>query len=416
MDNVSHAIAGAIVAEALVELRRRRGRVVAPAFATAAWAVSIVGNNLPDADQLYSAITPAPLGYLLHHRGHTHTFVLAPLIALVSYALVAIWARLRGRARSLSRSLSREDRGWLALLAMLGPVGHIALDACNDYGVHPLWPFDARWRYGDTIFIVEPLFWACALPSLTAATRSRVGKGAWLIFLGAGLSLAWLAVALGWVPWVSALALMVVSATSFALARRASPGVRIAYASATSLLVLLAFAIGGRGAERELRDALARAKPEWETLDVVRTPVPSTPWCWQALAIQRSRDGRSYAIRLADVSPVVDASRCARARDEITAPLVVDDVRARGAIVRASFHAPLDELRASARRCDVGALLRWSRAPYVVQDPDGSLVVGDLRYDSSPAIEWAEMRVPRDVGACPPWVPSWRAPRADLLE
>ena len=39
------------------------------------YAAGIVAANLPDLDLFYTAVTPAPLGYLLHHRGHTHTLV-----------------------------------------------------------------------------------------------------------------------------------------------------------------------------------------------------------------------------------------------------------------------------------------------------------------------------------------------------
>ncbi len=49
----------------------------------------IVAANAPDVDLLYTGITEAPLGYLLHHRGHSHT-----LPGLVALGLV-IWAGLR---------------------------------------------------------------------------------------------------------------------------------------------------------------------------------------------------------------------------------------------------------------------------------------------------------------------------------
>jgi len=44
-----------------------------------------------------------------------------------------------------------------------------------------------------------------------------------------------------------------------------------------------------------------------------------------------------------------------------------------------------------------------------------TIVAGDLRYDRSPAIEFAEARMPRVVEQCPRWIPAWRPPRADLL-
>ncbi|WP_370466973.1 metal-dependent hydrolase, partial [Salmonella enterica] len=57
-------------------------------------------------------------------------------------------------------TVSWADRMQLAAIACLATLLHIALDFTNSYGVHPFWPFDNRWYYGDAVFIVEPLFWA----------------------------------------------------------------------------------------------------------------------------------------------------------------------------------------------------------------------------------------------------------------
>ena len=133
----------------------------AEAFRGAAWLVSAAANNLPDLDFVYVAITGGRLGYLLHHRGHTHTLGAAPILALLTWALVAyVWKR-RGRA------LTRDDHGWLGALPLGGIALHVGMDSLNDYGVHPLWPLSGRWFHGDTIFIVEPLFWVALAGPLT---------------------------------------------------------------------------------------------------------------------------------------------------------------------------------------------------------------------------------------------------------
>jgi hypothetical protein len=41
----------------------------------------------------------------------------------------------------------------------MGLALHLAMDYTNSYGLHPWYPFNARWFYGDMVFIVEPLFW-----------------------------------------------------------------------------------------------------------------------------------------------------------------------------------------------------------------------------------------------------------------
>jgi inner membrane protein len=426
LDNVTHAIAGAVTAEALIHVRRRLeggAATTAPAdaaFARAAWAVSMIAQNLPDADSFYTRITGGVLGYLLHHRGHTHTLALAPVIALLAYGLVAGWARLRGHV------LTRGDRRWLLLVALLGPAGHIALDATNEYGVHPFWPIDDGWLYGDTIFIIEPLFWACAIPMLFAATTSRAGRAVWGALLALVLALAW---SVDLVPWYSALASTLLAGVAVLVARRASPLARVTFALVGSLVLVAIFAACSATAGSNVRAALARSHSgddaDWETLDVSRSPLPATPLCWQAVVVQRSRDHQRYALRAASVSAwpaVVSASTCARATNETTAALRPGDVRERDVIVTGQLEAPLAELRDRARRCDVAAYLRWARAPFFAAvaaasaDGEGGFVVGDLRYDRSPDVEFAELRLPREVAQCPKWVPPWRPPRADLLE
>ena len=418
MDNVTHAIAGALTAEVLIHVRRRlRGgggepdAAGGPTFERAAWAVSILAQNLPDADSLYTGITGGVLGYLLHHRGHTHTFALAPVVALVAYALVALWARL-GR-----HALSPIDRRWLAGIALVGPFAHIALDASNEYGVHPFWPFDSGWFYGDTIFIIEPLFWAVAIPALFAATTWRAGRVVWGALLALGVALTW---GVGFVPWPSALATTVLAGVAIVVARRASPATRATFAFVGSLVIVAVFACAGAAAASSVRAVLAEKHPDWETVDISRSPLPATPLCWQMVVVQRSRDGERYALRSAEVSAwpaVVTASACARGPLVTTARLAPGDVRERSVIVRGSLETPLVELRERARRCDVAAYLRWSRAPFFAEvlDGDGAFIAGDLRYDRSPDVEFAEARLPRNVERCPQWVPSWRPPRSDLL-
>jgi inner membrane protein len=414
LDNVTHAIAGAVTAEVLIHVRRRFGSAkaaTAPTFEGAAWAVSMLAHNLPDADSLYTRITGGVLGYLLHHRGHTHTLVLAPFVALLAYALVVGWLRVR------RQSLAPGDRAWLAAIALIGPIGHISLDFSNEYGVHPFWPIDDGWHYGDTIFIVEPLFWACTLPILFVATRWRIGRWIWAGLLVLGIGLTW---GVDLVPRASAIATTLLALAATAVAWRGSSLARVSFAFVGSLAVLAVFALCSTVAASSVRSTLARAFPEWETIDVSRSPVPATPLCWQVVAIQRSRDGLRYALRSADVSAwpsLVSASSCERAPRGTTAPLVLSAVREPSVVVTGSLEAPLAELRDRAQRCDVHAYLRWSRAPFFAPLPGsgGDFIAGDLRYDRSPAIEFAELRLPRNVEQCPRFIPPWRPPRTDLL-
>src|SRR5262245_42957762 len=77
------------------------------------YATGIVAANLPDADLFYTSITPPPLGYLLHHRGHTHTVVGIIMLA-IAMALV-LWA-VPGTRRLIAES---RQRFWVLVIVAL---------------------------------------------------------------------------------------------------------------------------------------------------------------------------------------------------------------------------------------------------------------------------------------------------------
>jgi inner membrane protein len=66
-------------------------------------------------------------------------------------------------------------RGGLLAAVAGGLLLHIGMDYLNVYGVHPFYPFDNRWLYGDLVFIVEPAFWvAFGVPlAILAGRRAR---------------------------------------------------------------------------------------------------------------------------------------------------------------------------------------------------------------------------------------------------
>src|SRR5688500_13795310 len=156
MDNVTHALAGLLIAEAAVALLERLSAApTSPGFRRAARIVGVIGAEVPDIDVLYAgpARGMGKLGYLLHHRGHTHTVLFAVAAAL------AMWAV----AVALRRGAPPGERRAMLWVALAGTLSHIALDYTNSYGVHPFWPVVNRWFYGDAVFIIEPWLWIAAL-------------------------------------------------------------------------------------------------------------------------------------------------------------------------------------------------------------------------------------------------------------
>ena len=78
---------------------------------------------------------------------------------------------------------------------------------------------------------------------------------------------------------------------------------------------------------------------------------------------------------------------------------------------------PLAELGSLARaNCEAAAYLRWARLPFWVERPGHELVLGDIRYDRSVELEFAETVGTSPPTTCPKRVPPWTPPRADLIE
>ena len=161
VDNVTHAFVGAAMAECAVPRgASARTRTV---FLTA----GVVAANAPDVDLLYTGITEAPLGYLLHHRGHSHTL---PGLAVARPRAVA-GLRLLPWVRAAMRGT---ERRWILLIAA-ALLGHLLMDTANGYGTHLFYPFSARWIYGDAVFVLEPWLWVI-LGATLALNASRLWR------------------------------------------------------------------------------------------------------------------------------------------------------------------------------------------------------------------------------------------------
>ena len=410
MDNVTHTLIGALVGEtAARHARPLASDRAANARRTLFLSVAIVGSSLPDVDLFYTWWSDNKLDYLLEHRGHTHTVVGALVLSLMMLAITAAvlrWRRI---------DLPARDKAWLAGLALLAPQLHIAMDAFNAYGVHPWWPFDNRWRYGDAVFIVEPLFWAAAAP-LAFLFRSYVARGFVLLALAGAV---YLAVVTRIVALASIAGYCLLAIAMLACGRYATPKAALAAGIAVWLTTTLVFTISGREAHARVDAYASEHLARWTTRDRVLSPLPMNPFCWELILIQTQGD--SYALRRAIVSTApaqllsvqCPASSMDRA---ITAPLRAVELPDAPYL---RWYGELVESRARLRRvvedsCEAAALMRFARAPWYAMEHAGTLV-GDLRYDREPDLGFAELDLasrPR----CPAYVPPWVPPRSDVLQ
>jgi inner membrane protein len=158
MDNVCHTLVGAAFGEAGLKHRTRFGA-----------AALMISANIPDLDVLVFTTGTPPVSF---RRGITHGVVaqlLLPLLLTGVFMLVGKW---RPAAPADDRPPLRP--AWLLLLSLAGVYSHVLLDLLNNYGVRLLTPFNWRWFYGDSVFIVDPWLWLMLGVGVWLTRRQRV--------------------------------------------------------------------------------------------------------------------------------------------------------------------------------------------------------------------------------------------------
>lgn len=168
MDPFAHTLFGATLAETGLKRCSR--------YATA---TLIIGANLPDIDVL--AYIGGSDFALYARRGWTHGVLAMLVLPLLLAASIALWHRWRGRASDTNTPAFNFTN--IVLLSYLAVWSHPLLDWMNTYGVRLLMPFDDRWFYGDTLFIIDPWFWLLmAAGVVLARSSSRLSSAAWAGF------------------------------------------------------------------------------------------------------------------------------------------------------------------------------------------------------------------------------------------
>jgi inner membrane protein len=373
VDNITHSLIGATLAELAV-----------PATASSAqrrlfFTAGIIAANLPDADLVYTAISPPPIGYLLHHRGHTHTLVGCVALAAAFWLVVKIIPGLR-------RAVSEAPRRFWTLIAV-ALLSHLTADSWNVYGVHPFWPFDNRWYYGDAINIYEP--WLFLFLGIAAAWNTK-HPGGRLVMTAIVVALP---LALAWLGMMASGALVALSIVGIGLgwAMRHMPPARRSALATTAVIV---FVLGMFGMNRIAHAASVASLPEreGELVDVVLSPRAAVPVCWTTLTIQKDESRGEYVLRRGQLA--LFANVCGTRTDVATVDWSTP------------LHESLPRLRGLARDdCWVRAWLQFGRAPVVT-----ATGISDIRFGSA---GFTNMPIGGRAG-CPQHLTNWTMPRADL--
>lgn len=138
MDNFTHTLVGAALAEAGLKKRTTLGA-----------ATLMIGANFPDLD-VAGLLFPDSIDF---RRGITHGF---PALIVLPFALAWLMQQYDRRVR-LRRdpAATPADFRQLTVLSALAIWTHPTLDFMNIYGMRWLMPFVNEWFYADGLFIVD---------------------------------------------------------------------------------------------------------------------------------------------------------------------------------------------------------------------------------------------------------------------
>lgn len=407
MDNLSHSVVGLAVGELIhrslaQEPDSNRQSVRRRLLLLCGWAAS----NFPDLDLFLTPLLPAPLGYLLHHRGHTHTLLYAIPQALLLLGAACLWPSVR----QLLKESALARTGTLAAVCF-GLVLHMMMDYLNSYGIHPFHPIDSRWLFGDMVFIVEPFFWIIFGTPLVMMVQNRFVR----VLLSVPLAGAPVFFAMkGYLPWGSLAVLLSLGFATAWMQIRAGPHRRhvIVAAFCASLVFVL---IQGTASEtgKVLVTSTVQAKHVGSiVLDVAMTSYPTNPLCWNFVSVESNEHDGSFTLRrgIASLSPsIMPAHAC-------PAPLSAERVDPNGDPTIAFLSEDSGSLaqlrRLRNENCHVDAWLRFARAPLL-----GDEELSDARFGWRQGNNFTTIRI--DAGRnqkCSGFVPGWEYPRSDLLD
>jgi inner membrane protein len=176
MEPVTHFLTGACLS--------RAGFNRKTAYATLAMTLAA---EAPDLDVLWGF--RGPVAGFEHHRGITHTFVAAPVIALVTVGAMWLIHRLRRKPPAIP---PRWTLLWL--FSLIAVLSHLLLDYTNNYGLRPFFPFNDHWCARSIVFIFDPVIFLLLLgsfvmPWLFGLTDREIGARK-TVFRGRGWSVA----------------------------------------------------------------------------------------------------------------------------------------------------------------------------------------------------------------------------------
>ncbi len=372
MDNITHSLVGSLIGVAWAKGDRTKRPLIA---------ASILSNNLPDADFLYASLLSHPFGYLLHHRGHTHTVIGAVFCGVLSWIIVSVicWATRRPLDKKAQRSV--------LLISIFGGLIHITLDWFNSYGVHPFWPIVNRWYYGDTIFIIEPFLWITLSLALASLMNAKFYR--FIASIPALLGIL-LIVFSGRVPPTIIIGSVIITSLFVLGFKSASQKIQSRIWLLLSFGVFIVFYISGQRAQEMLEKKQETGETRFASFVA---PSPANPFCWTAFQMIRKQDTIVYHRELLEPFHHFFSINCAQySLHQIETETL-----------------PYSTFKELTNNCRWRAFLRFARVPSVTSCSQETCTA-DLRFSRNGRQNFTVYPL---EGTCPTEIPPWEPPILD---
>lgn len=405
MDNLTHSLFGLALAKAAShsKISQKAEARVGSQWHNLIILVSVVANNFPDIDLIYSM--SSKLSYIVHHRGYTHTLAFILPLVLTLMLVTKLWTDRK------NVKLLRREWNFILGIALCGGLLHLLLDSSNSYGIHPFWPLENRWYYGDTIFIVEPWLWIGLTAFYFHDLRTKSGK---LLAIGIYFLSIALSVKTKLVPIPIILAFCSVGGIAQIMSHFFPGKWRFVPGAVLIVAIYLTFVSAKHSAIRMFKKNFELTFSTSQLLDLSLTPFPANPVCWTAVAAM-IKDNK-YIVSKAKVGPVIEGLALIDC-----ALLPFDSGLANLTPMKSNSNKEVDwlgylemnlsEVSGLNSSCEFQSLLKFSRIPFWNNE-----WLGDLRYDHSKHGGFCSIkRTINTPSNCPSYLPNWTPPRSDLL-
>ena len=149
MDPLTHTATGLLLGRAGMNRWTPQGAVIL-----------VLAANAPDIDIVSAA--GGSLNYLHYHRHLTHSLLAAPVIAILTVALV--------------RAVRRKPVRWAGAFAasLVAVMSHLLLDWTNVYGIRLLLPFSSSWLRLDLTPVIDVWIWAALFLAFAGPFLARL--------------------------------------------------------------------------------------------------------------------------------------------------------------------------------------------------------------------------------------------------